>query len=235
MSLLRFAQRRFPALTVFAALSFLLCGVQPLARAQDKPILITSAVTIVESAQEPGPVHRATQDLVADFTKVLGRAPKMVDGLDASGPVSLVIAQSQNVPAGVGCTVASDRESFALSTTEAGVGPTRRRIVCLVGADMRGTIYAIYEFSQKVLGVDPMYLWTDKQPAKRASITLPADFARTYPSPVFKYRGFFPNDEDLLTGWVTPKKGGAFTVTLTATDLAGNFTTASGAVVVSAH
>jgi hypothetical protein len=35
--------------------------------------------------------------------------------------------------------------------------------------------------------------------------------------------------------WVTPKKGGAFTVTLTATDLAGNFTTASGAVVVSAH
>jgi hypothetical protein len=219
MSLLRFAQRRFPALTVFAALSFLLCGVQPLARAQDKPILITSAVTIVESAQEPGPVHRATQDLVADFTKVLGRAPKMVDGLDASGPVSLVIAQSQNVPAGVGCTTASDRESFALSTTEAGVGPTRRRIVCLVGADMRGTIYAIYEFSQKVLGVDPMYLWTDKQPAKRASITLPADFARTYPSPVFKYRGFFPNDEDLLTGWVTPKKGEQTGIALSTWDM----------------
>ncbi|MGB8846015.1 MAG: glycosyl hydrolase 115 family protein, partial [Terracidiphilus sp.] len=127
--------------------------------------------------------------------------------------VALVIAQRKNVPAGVGCTAmaavdgATDRESFVLSTTETGVGPARHRVICLIGADMRGTIYAIYEFSQKVLGVDPMYLWTDKQPAKRAAITLPADFARTYPSPVFKYRGFFPNDEDLLTGWVTPKKG----------------------------
>ena len=52
-----------------------------------------------------------------------------------------------------------------------------------------------------------MYLWTDKQPEKRGSITLPADFARVYPKPVFRYRGFFPNDEDLLTGWVPAGKG----------------------------
>jgi hypothetical protein len=219
MSQPRFLQRLFPVLTVFAAFSFVVCGNQPLARAQDKPILITSAVTIVEGAQEPGPVHRATQDLVADFTKVLGKAPKTAEGLDASGPVALVIAQSQNVPAGVGCATTTDRESFALSTTETGVGPARRRVICLVGTDMRGTIYAIYEFSQKVLGVDPMYLWTDKQPAKRAAVTLPADFAKTYPSPVFKYRGFFPNDEDLLTGWVTPKKGDQTGIALSTWDM----------------
>jgi hypothetical protein len=35
--------------------------------------------------------------------------------------------------------------------------------------------------------------------------------------------------------WVTPAKGGTFTVTLTATDLAGNFSTATGTVVVSSH
>jgi hypothetical protein len=219
MSLPRFAQKFFPALTLFAALSFLICGIQPLTRAQDKPISITPAVTIVESAQEPGPVHRATQDLVSDFAKVFGKVPKTVEGLDASGPVALVIAQSQNVPAGVDCATASDRESFALSTAGAGVGPTHRRVVCLVGADMRGTIYAIYEFSQKVLGVDPMYLWTDKEPAKRVSITLPGDFARTYPSPVFKYRGFFPNDEDLMTGWVTPKPGEQTGIALSTWDM----------------
>ena len=39
-------------------------------------------------------------------------------------------------------------------------------MVCLTGADMRGTIYAIYQFSQQYLGVDPMYLWTGKQPEK---------------------------------------------------------------------
>jgi hypothetical protein len=35
--------------------------------------------------------------------------------------------------------------------------------------------------------------------------------------------------------WVTPSKGGTFTVELTATDLAGNFSTTSGTVVVSRH
>jgi hypothetical protein len=35
--------------------------------------------------------------------------------------------------------------------------------------------------------------------------------------------------------WVTPSKGGTFTVELTARDLAGNFSTTSGTVVVSRH
>jgi hypothetical protein len=35
--------------------------------------------------------------------------------------------------------------------------------------------------------------------------------------------------------WVTPASGGTFTVTLTATDLAGNFATANGTIVVGHH
>ena len=35
--------------------------------------------------------------------------------------------------------------------------------------------------------------------------------------------------------WVTPAKGGTFTVTLTASDLAGNFSTATGTITVAAH
>ena len=35
--------------------------------------------------------------------------------------------------------------------------------------------------------------------------------------------------------WVTPAKGGTFTITLTATDLAGNFATATGTIAVSRH
>jgi hypothetical protein len=63
-----------------------------------------------------------------------------------------------------------------------------------------------------------MYLWTDKQPEKRSSITLPADFSKIYPKPVFKYRGFFPNDEDLLTGWIPPDKGDQTGISLKAWD-----------------
>jgi hypothetical protein len=35
--------------------------------------------------------------------------------------------------------------------------------------------------------------------------------------------------------WVTPAKGGSFTITLTAADLAGNFATATGTIAVSKH
>jgi hypothetical protein len=35
--------------------------------------------------------------------------------------------------------------------------------------------------------------------------------------------------------WVTPSSGGTFTVELTATDLAGNFSTTSGTVTVTRH
>ena len=189
------------------------------APAQTKPIAINASVTIVESAQEPGPIHRATEDLRQDFAKVFGQEPKLVSSLGDAGPVTILIAQNQNLPAGMDCTLASGTEAFAISLVGAGVGPTRQRVVCLTGADMRGTIFATYEFSQRILGVDPMYLWTDKQPAKRASITLPADFARTYPSPVFKYRGFFTNDEDLLSGWIPPAKGDQTGISLKAWDM----------------
>ncbi len=194
----------FGPFAVLTALSFVAA---PLANAQAAHVTIDGAVTLVVSAQEPGPVHRATQDLVGDFTRVFGKAPKVVDNLDAAGPVAIVIAGGSRLPAGVDCATAQDAEAFAFSIAGAGVGPTHRRVVCLTGADMRGTIYAIYEFSQRYLGVDPMYLWTDKMPARRVSITLPADFAHVFPKPAFRYRGFFINDEDLLTGWIRPKKG----------------------------
>jgi Glycosyl hydrolase family 115 len=82
----------------------------------------------------------------------------------------------------------------------------RTEVVLLTGADMRGTIYAIYEFAQKFLGIDPLYYWTDHEPLRRASIQIPASLDEKFPAPVFKYRGFFVNDEDLLTGWAPGEK-----------------------------
>ena len=214
MRLHRLLQSLFSPLTL-AALSVLLLAAN-FALAQAPRVTISGSTSrIVVSAQEPGPVLRAANDLQSDLAKVFGRAPKIVNGLEDAGPMAILIAQSDHVPARTGCTEATGTEAFAFSIANVG----RKSVICLVGADMRGTIYAIYEFSQKVLGVDPMYLWTDKQPAKRASIALPADFARAYPSPVFKYRGFFTNDEDLLTGWVTPKKGEQTGIALSTWDM----------------
>ena len=176
------------------------------AAAKTAPVVVDSSITIVESAQEPGPVRRAIDDLVSDFTKVFGQAPKLAGSIDEASPVALLIAENSHLPADVHCATTTDIETFAFSIAAAKT-KAKRTVVCLTGADMRGTIYAIYQFSQTVLGVDPMYLWTDKQPERRTSIALPADFARSFPKPVFHYRGFFPNDEDLLTGWIPAEKG----------------------------
>jgi hypothetical protein len=181
--------------------------ISPAAKAAKRPsVTIDSSVTLIESQDEPGPVRRATQDLLNDFAKIFGQAPELADHLEGSGQVAILISGPKRPDGGIRCTEPSGTESFAFSVVHLG-GSQVKDVVCLTGADMRGTIYAIYQFSQSVLGVDPMYLWTDKQPEKRTSITLPSDFAKVYPSPVFRYRGFFPNDEDLLTGWIPAGKG----------------------------
>ncbi len=143
-------------------------------------ITIDAHTVIVETADAPGPVKKAADDLASDMAKVFGARPQIVP---SSGGPAIEIA----APTG-GAT-----ESFSIAA--------RGNHVVLSGTDMRGTIFAIYSFSQDWLGVDPMYFWTDKEPAKKAAIAIPANLKRDYPSPLFKYRGFFINDEDQLTGW----------------------------------
>jgi len=92
-------------------------------------------------------------------------------------------------------------ESFSISVIHSGGKSQPSEIVLLAGADMRGTVYAMYEFSEKYLGVDPLYYWTDHKPLNRERIALPVSLNKQFSAPVFKYRGFFINDEDLLTGW----------------------------------
>ena len=182
-------------------------------RRNRSPLTIDSSVTIVESLDEPAPVRRATEDLLNDFSKVFGQAPNLTDHLEESGQIAILISGPKTPDFGARCKAPSSTESFAFSVVHLG-GRQVRDMICLTGADMRGTIYAIYQFSQTVLGTDPMYLWTDKQPERRSSITLPADFAKVYPSPVIKYRGFFPNDEDLLSGWIPGSKSGKTGISL---------------------
>ncbi len=218
MARMRFWARFFPSLALFVALGVLFLG-QDGALAQEPHVVISGATRIFVAQEEPGPVERAAKDFESDFAKVFGRAPKIVDDLGDKGPTTILIAQNDHVPARTGCTEATGSEAFAFSVVKLGDSAAAPTLICLVGADMRGTIYAIYEFSQKVLGVDPMVLWTDKQPARHASITLPTDFEQAYPSPIFKYRGFFINDEDLLTGWVTPQKGEQTGIALSTWDM----------------
>ena len=181
--------RSLQRLILFVAVLGLAPGLLRGAAATRTNLTFDASVTVVESGEEPAPVRRATEDLLNDFSKVFGQRPALAIQLEEAGPIAILIADRSRVHAGIQCPLPTGTESFAFSTVRVPGRQPLKQIICLTGADMRGTIYAIYQFSQTYLGVDPMYLWTDKQPEKRTFITLPANFARVYPKPVFQAIG----------------------------------------------
>lgn len=64
----------------------------------------------------------------------------------------------------------------------------------VVGSDKRGTIYGIYDISEKI-GVSPWYWWADV-PAKKSSALYIKNGRYMQPSPKVKYRGIFINNEE---------------------------------------
>ncbi|RRJ94387.1 hypothetical protein Ga0100231_008465 [Opitutaceae bacterium TAV4] len=83
----------------------------------------------------------------------------------------------------------------------------------LNASDELGAIYGIYEFSHRFLDVDPLWFWKDIEPAPLAPTTQAAiaELLRRLstqrietPPPAFRHRGWFINDEDLLSHWQPP-------------------------------
>jgi hypothetical protein len=165
-------------------------------------IVLDGSTTLLVSPEEPGPVQRAAEDLAADFQKVFGKRPNIVKTREEAGAKAIWIGQASKLPETVRPAGLGSAESFSISTPAADGSKRGASVVVLLsGADARGTLYAIYEFSERYLGVDPLYCWTDHEPARRSSVVVPTRMDLKFPPPVFKYRGFFINDEDLLTGW----------------------------------
>ncbi len=95
--------RRFHLLTVAVALALLILSAGVWAAPKSQPITLDSSVTIVESADEPGPVRRATEDLLSDFAKVFGQRPALANQLEDSGPIAILIAEHSKVHPGINC------------------------------------------------------------------------------------------------------------------------------------
>jgi hypothetical protein len=77
----------------------------------------------------------------------------------------------------------------------------------VTGTDKRGTIYGIYDISEKI-GVSPWYFWADV-PAKKSNRLYVKAGRYVQDSPKVKYRGIFINDESpSFTGLCNAKFGG---------------------------
>ncbi|MBQ8357918.1 MAG: glycosyl hydrolase 115 family protein [Clostridia bacterium] len=141
------------------------------------------------STEESKAVLLAVEDLKRDLCRLL-------DGAPTPGQEMPAICIATAPEGAFGVMPPEKYESFAVSVSEKGVR--------IVGSDALGTIYGIYDFEEKCLGIDPMMQFSDLFPACRKEICLEDIFYTDAPG-CTRYRGWFLNDEDLLTDF---KAGG---------------------------
>ncbi len=159
-----------------------------------KLVLCDGNFRIVVSEGEAAPVKLAAETLRQDFGKVMRWWPAVTSAPGDGKTIDIVVV---NGPAGgeAGLKEPDGFESHAIYADAAS------RRIYLHGADMRGTIYAIYSFSEKFLGVPPLWYYCSWKPDYKARVTVSADYLYRCPSPQVRYRAWFPNDTDLFTPW----------------------------------
>ncbi|MBE7047626.1 MAG: hypothetical protein E7396_09520 [Ruminococcaceae bacterium] len=130
-------------------------------------------------------VKKAIDNLILDFERVNKNKlkPKFLECF-VNGNI-LIHTEDENKKIGMG-------EGFSIKTENDNV--------IIRGAGYLGTIYGIYTFSEKVLGISPCYIFDDKEIKEMESLEIDQLNIFDYPK-TFKFRGMFINDEDLLTEW----------------------------------
>lgn len=152
-------------------------------------------------------LHLAVADIAGDIRKITGRAPTCKAFLPreetgyvlvgtASNPLFRALVESHGIDLR---SLDNEWERYRIQT----FGESGQNLL-LCGSDERGAMWAVYEFAETFLGVDPVGFWTDNEPAARDDLSFGEIMVEAAPE-TFRYRGWFINDEDLLSEW---KNGG---------------------------
>lgn len=164
-----------------------------------KLILRPGNFALVVPDGECGPVRLAAETLSRDFEKVMGYRPEVrKQPATGQGFIDLVVANEAT--AACHSLVPADKQLDGFESHRVYADAEAGRIY-LHGEDMRGTIYAIYTFSELVLGVPPLWYWCEWQPERKKRVEVCATLDYYRPSPTVRYRAWFPNDEDLFIPW----------------------------------
>ncbi|QNP76207.1 glycosyl hydrolase 115 family protein [Streptomyces roseirectus] len=159
-------------------------------RRPDFPLVVGGQATdlFVDPAEDPA-VIRAAGDLQADVERVSGVRPRLLHTLPERAAHLVVIATDP----------AQGRWEASVTRVVERPFPGVDRALTITGSDRRGTVYGIYDTSERI-GVSPWYWWADVPVERRDTVTVPA---RTFErrEPAVRYRGIFINDEQNLTTW----------------------------------
>lgn len=166
-----------------------------------------TASIFVDTADYTG-VVRAAKDLGDDIKKVSGVAAPIMENMSPKTTGSILvgtIGKSKIIDKMIAdkkidvFDIKNQWESFLIQTVDGNL--------VVVGSDKRGTIYGIYDISEKI-GVSPWYYWADAPVKKSSELYIKAGKYIQDP-PKVKYRGIFINDESpSFTGWCRAKFGG---------------------------
>jgi len=162
--------------------------------------LRSGSVRIVMSDKEPAPLKLAVESFCRDFREVMLAAPEVLNQLPAKNDVPTLVVVNRETDA-LKIPKNRQRPLDGFESHRVWVDPAANRIY-LEGADVRGTIYAIYTFSERILGVPPLWYWCAWEPDIRKEITVPANLDLFFKSPQVRYRAWFPNDTDLFSPWL---------------------------------
>lgn len=177
---------------------FLLSAIS-ITKAQDKNIIIEKNNAWIQiPASEKSQVLLAVQALQKDFNKVLNFTPSIVRTNTTKEGVRIIVINEENPDGKALIEHPRELDDFESHRVYA---DTLTNSIVLHGKDMRGTIYAIYSFSERILGVPPLWYWCSWQPAVKESIQIPGNYDYFCPSPQVRYRAWFPNDQDLFVPW----------------------------------
>jgi hypothetical protein len=152
-------------------------------------------------------VIRAANDLGDDVRKVSNTASELFQRTDfVQGSILIgTIGKSEIIDGLIArkkidvTKIKGKWESFLIETVDGNL--------VIAGSDKRGTIFGIYDVSEKI-GVSPWYWWADAPVKKSNSLYIKAG-KYIQPSPKVKYRGIFINDEDpSFVSWARTKFGG---------------------------
>jgi len=164
---------------------------------------------IVLAKTEHKGVMAAAKDLQRDITKITGVTPNIVHSLKETSSRCVVLGtadcpEGKALLASVGMPVDDISGKWELFKYKIlnNVGG-KEQVLAIAGSNVRGTIFGIYDFEQKNMGVDPLWFWADHEPPTKGELIFDdrINFA-SLKEPTWKYRGWSPNDHPQLIEWM---------------------------------
>ena len=175
------------------------------------PVLILvddrQSANIYLPAGTTDPIRLAVDDLRSDIAKITGKQLLVSEKLDTTALQVLVFNLADEAQRSEAVQLHPDLDTLLGKWEEyvvQNVSFSGKQHLLMAGSDERATMFAIYHFLEEYLGIDPTYYWSGLEPAKREQLAW-QEVRIVQGEPTFRFRGWFINDEDLLTEW---KNGG---------------------------